>query len=144
MTVSRILLLAACGLIVACGPATGTPPAPGSSPIVSPAGGPPAVTGNVSAGPVCPVEKSPPDPGCAPRPVAGAVIVATDASGREVGRTTSAADGSYRLSVSETGSVLVTAQPVAGLMLPPAPVSVTLTTPTDVEHLDLEYDTGIR
>ncbi len=100
--------------------------------------------GTVSAGPVCPVEQSPPDPQCAPRPVAGAVIVATDAGGQEVGRATSAADGSYQLIVSETGTVLLTAQPVAGLVRPPAPVSVTLTSPSEFQRVDLEYDTGIR
>ena len=100
--------------------------------------------GTVSAGPVCPVEPSSPDPRCAPRPVAGAVIVATDATGQEIGRATSAADGSYRLVVTETGTVLITAQPVAGLMGSPAPVSVNLTSPGEVVHLDLEYDTGIR
>ena len=79
-------------------------------------GGPPSVTGTVTAGPVCPVEQSPPDPKCAARPVAGAVIVATDASGQEVGRATSAADGSYQLIVGETGTVLISALPVAGLI----------------------------
>ena len=120
-------------------PASGTP-----VPVVTPAGGPPKVTGTVTAGPVCPVEPASPDPRCAPRPVAGAVIVATDASGQEVGRATSAADGTYALVVGETGTVVLTAQPVTGLMRPPAPVSVTLTSPGQVEHIDLEYDTGIR
>lgn len=114
------------------------------APVVSPAGGPPRVTGTVTAGPVCPVEPASPDPRCAPRPVAGAVIVATDASGQEVGRATSAADGTYALVVGQTGTVVLTAQPVTGLMRPPAPVSVTLTSPGQVEHIDLEYDTGIR
>ncbi len=140
----RLLPLVACALVLACGPASGASPQPSPSPFTSPAGGPPSVTGTVSAGPVCPVEKSPPDPQCAPRPVAGAVIVATNASGQEVGHTTSAADGSYRLVVTETGTVLITAQPVAGLARPPAPVSVTLTSPSQVERVDLEYDTGIR
>jgi hypothetical protein len=102
------------------------------------------VTGTITAGPVCPVETVPPDPRCAPRPVAGAVIVATDGSGREVGRATSAADGSYDLIVGETGTVLLSALPVAGLARAPVPVSVTLAGPNEVAHVDLEYDTGIR
>jgi hypothetical protein len=53
----------------------------GSSPIVSPGGPPPSVAGVVTAGPVCPVERMPADPTCAPRPVAGAVIEAIDAGG---------------------------------------------------------------
>ena len=102
------------------------------------------MTGAITAGPVCPVEQDPPDPRCAPRPVEGAVIVATNASGQEVGRTTSAADGSYELVVSETGTVLITALPVAGLAQPPEPVSVTFVIPGEVDHIDLVYDTGIR
>jgi hypothetical protein len=144
MNPARSLILVACVLVVACGPSSLASVPPSPSPVVSPAGGPPSVTGTVSAGPVCPVEKSPPDPGCAPRPVAGAVIVAKDAGDNEVGRATSAADGTYRLIVSETGTVLITGLPVAGLAQPPAPVSVTLSYPSETERIDLEYDTGIR
>jgi len=100
--------------------------------------------GTVRAGPVCPVETVPPQPQCKARPVVGAVIVASDAGGREVGRTTSAADGSYQLFVGETGTVTISGLPVAGIMTAPAPVSVTLTSPADVERVDLIYDTGIR
>jgi hypothetical protein len=102
------------------------------------------VTGTVTAGPVCPVEQSPPDPRCAPRAVAGAVIVATNGSGQDVGRTTSGADGSYELIVTETGPVVITALPVEGLARLPAPVPLTFTSPGEVRHLDLQYDTGIR
>jgi hypothetical protein len=144
MKAVRLLPLVALALVVACGPASGASPLLSPSPAVSPAGGPPRVTGTISAGPVCAVESSPPDPQCAPRPVAGAVIVATDASGQEVGRATSAADGSYQLIVSETGTVLITALPVAGLARSPAPVTVTLASPSEIERVDLEYDTGIR
>jgi hypothetical protein len=140
----RLFTLVACALVVACSPTGVASALPSPSPIVSPAGGPPSVTGTISAGPVCPVESSPPDPQCAPRPVANAVIVATDVSGQEVGRATSAADGSYGLIVSETGTILLTALPVTGLAQPPAPVSVTLAHPGEIEHIDLEYDTGIR
>ena len=40
--------------------------------------------------------------------------------------------------------MLISAMPVAGLMGTPAPVNVTVTDPGEVQHLDLEYDTGIR
>ncbi len=116
----------------------------GPSPIVSPAGPPPSVTGVVTAGPVCPVERNPPDPSCAPRPVVGAVIEAVDAGGRAVARSTTGADGSYLLTIGETGTFAITAQPVAGFMWAPAPVTVTLAVPGATERVDLEYDTGIR
>jgi hypothetical protein len=144
MNAARLLPLMVCVLVVACGPASGASSLISPAPVVSAGGGPPSVTGTISAGPVCPVETSPPDPQCAPRPVAGAVIVATDANGQEVGRATSDADGSYQLIVSETGTVLISALPVAGLARPPAPVSVALAFPSEIERIDLEYDTGIR
>jgi hypothetical protein len=144
MIAVRLFLLGACVLIVGCGPSSGAPSALSPSPGVSPAGGPPRVIGTVSAGPVCPVEQDPPDPRCAPRPVADAVIVATNGSGQEVGRTTSAADGFYVLIVTETGPVIITALPVDGLAQPPEAVQLTLGAPGDVENVDLQYDTGIR
>ncbi len=144
MNAVRLFPLVACALIVACAPASGASPLLTPSPVVSPAGGPPRVTGIVSSGPVCPVEPSPPDPRCAPRPVPGAVIVATNAGGEEVGRATSDADGTYLLALGETGTVLISALPVAGLAAAPAPVRVTLTSPSEVARIDLEYDTGIR
>ena len=143
----RLLALVGCALVVACGvgqrPAV-SPAGSGQSPVVSPAGGPPRVTGIVTAGPVCPVEQSPPDPKCAPRPVSGAVIVATNDSGAEIGRATSAEDGTYALAVTETGAVVISALPVDGLGSAPAPVRVTLASPSEVQRIDLEYDTGIR
>jgi hypothetical protein len=144
MKVVRFLAPLACMLVVACGPASGASPVADPSPLVSPAGGSSSVVGTVTAGPVCPVETVPPKPECAPRPVPGAVIVATDAGGQELGRATTAADGSYKIVVGETGTVTISAQPVAGLMRAPAPVSVTLASPGDIDRADLVYDTGIR
>lgn len=139
MKLVRLVLLG--GLVLAC-----TAPGGSSSPTptLTPAGPPPTVTGIVTAGPVCPAERNPPDPACAPRPVAGAVIVATDTTGQSVGRATSAADGTYLLKVGETGTFVITALPVTGLMGVPAPVTVTLAFSGATAHVDLVYDTGIR
>ena len=122
-------------LVAACSPA----------PTVLPAGPPRAIVGSVTAGPTCPVERNPPQPGCAPRPVAGAVIVLDDSTGREVARTTSGPDGRYRITVATSGAFSVRALPVAGLMGAPRPVTVTLPAGIGgVQTVDLEYDTGIR
>ena len=129
------VILAACS---GPGQASSPPPAP------SLAGPPPQVTGIVTAGPVCPVEQSPSIPACAPRPVAGAVIVAIDTSGQTLGRATTAADGSYLMVVSATGTFRIEGLPVAGLMGVPAPVTVTLAYPSASTRVDLQYDTGIR
>ncbi len=128
-------------LVVACSTPGGSS---SPTPTLTLGGPPPSVTGVVMAGPVCPVEHSPPDPSCAPRPVAGAVIVATDAAGQTVGRTTSASDGTYLLMISETGTFVITGLPVAGLIGVPTSVTVTLAFPSATTRVDLEYDTGIR
>ena len=144
MNAVRLLPLVVFAFVLACGPASGTSPRLDPSPAVSPAGGPPRVTGTISAGPVCPVEQDPPDPDAHRGRSRAQSSSRRTRSGQEVGRTTSAADGSYELVVSETGTVLITALPVAGLAQPPEPVSVTFAVPGEVDHIDLVYDTGIR
>jgi hypothetical protein len=100
------------------------------------------IGGVVTAGPVCPVEKNPPDPACAPRPVAGAVLVVQDAAGTEVARITTEADGTFFAELP-AGFYVVTPQPANGLMGTAGPQSVTVTDGAAV-RLDLTYDTGIR
>ena len=100
------------------------------------------IVGTVTSGPVCPVEKVPPDPACAPRPVAGAVILIRDASGATVFRVTTGADGSFVAAVGP-GRYVVAAQPVQGLMGTPAPVDVTVAAGA-ISTVPLVYDTGIR
>jgi hypothetical protein len=108
----------------------------------APGGSPTGVRGTVTAGPTCPVEREPPDPGCAERPVAGAVLVFTDAGGLEVARVTSAADGSFTVELAP-GAYHVSAEPVAGLMGTPGPMDVEVEAGQPTE-LQVSYDTGIR
>jgi hypothetical protein len=72
------------------------------------------IRGTATAGPVCPVEKIPPDPSCAPRPVA-AVLVFRDPSGSEIARGTTAADGTFFVDL-RPGVYTVEPQAVTGLM----------------------------
>jgi hypothetical protein len=143
--VAALVVLAAVVLaVVAVRPGTqpGTP-GPSGTPAVSIAGPISYVEGLVTAGPVCPVARSPEPSECAPRPVAGAVLVASNPGQGEVARATSGADGSYRLTIYGFGSFTLTALPVQGLMRAPAPVTVTLVS-TETKRVDFEYDTGIR
>jgi hypothetical protein len=143
-------LVAVAALVAGCsaaGPAaTSTPSAP---PVSTRPTAPPSVAphqglaGRVLLGPMCPVERVPPDPQCAPRAIAGAVILVLDAGGREVARTTSTASGTYALDLGP-GSYTVTAQPVAGVLGTPGPQQVTIPTAGPGPTLDLQYDTGIR
>src|SRR5512146_1016884 len=59
--------------LAACRPATG-----GASPSAGVWVG--QLTGIATAGPVCPVERTPPDPSCAPRAVPGARLLVQDAA----------------------------------------------------------------
>jgi hypothetical protein len=124
-----IVLVLAVGLLVA---ACGSAPPPG------PTG---TLTLTLTAGPVCPVERIPPDPNCAPRPVANAEVIVLTVDGREVGRPRSDAAGKIRLTLPQ-GRYIV--RPVQTNTFPIAPEEVTVdvgSTPVDVE---LGYDTGIR
>ena len=96
----------------------------------------------LTAGPVCPVEKNPPDPACAPRPVDGAILLFRDAAGNEVARTTTAGDGTFFADLPG-GFYVVVPQPVKGLLGTPGPQAVTVTDGSAV-RLALGYDTGIR
>lgn len=101
------------------------------------------VRGTVTAGPTCPVVTEPPTPGCAERPVAGAVLVFTNASGAEVARVTSAADGTFSVELAP-GAYRLAAEPVEGLMGTPAPMEVEVEVGQPMTELQVSYDTGIR
>lgn len=101
------------------------------------------VRGTVTAGPTCPVLTDPPDPACAERPVAGAVLVFSDAAGTEVARVTSGADGNLAVALAP-GTYQVTAEPVDGLMGTPAPMEVEVEAGQPMTELLVSYDTGIR
>jgi len=109
----------------------------------SPAGdGRTGIGGTAVAGPVCPVERVPPDPACAPRPVAGAVVVVRDGSGSEIARTVTAADGSFFVEVP-AGDYVVEAQPAEGLLGTAGQRDVSVVDGVAAQ-VQLEYDTGIR
>ena len=101
------------------------------------------IRGTVTAGPTCPVERDPPDPACAARPVAGAVLVFSDADGTAVARATSAADGTFSVELAP-GAYRLTAQPVDGLMGTPEPMEVEVVAGEPMTELQVSYDTGIR
>ena len=125
-----LILLAAIAMLIACDPAE--PSAEGSIVVVA------------MAGPVCPVETNPPDPSCAPRPVANAPIVVTLAEGSDDVVAQGATDAEGRLTLAvPIGDYLVTAGAVEGLMGAPEPVVVSVLADLTTE-VPVAYDTGIR
>ena len=119
-------------------------PVPSSTPAGS-TGSNPATTGGVggevTSGPVCPVER-PGDSACSPRPVVGAVLVIKDATGAEAARSTTDASGLYRVKLVP-GSYTLVPQPVAGLMGTPGPQPFTVASDRTTV-VNVSYDTGIR
>jgi len=99
------------------------------------------ISGIALAGPVCPVETNPPDPACAPRPVAGAMVVAVSESGDQAEATTGP-DGRFSFDLA-AGHYQIVAQPAEGLMGTPEPVEVEAASGS-VDVGVLMYDTGIR
>jgi hypothetical protein len=95
------------------------------------------------AGPTCPVETDPPDPDCAPRPVAAAPIVVRSVDGGQiVAEGETGADGRLSLAIP-AGDYVVEAGPVEGLMAAPAPVPASVLA-GEASEVQLAYDTGIR
>jgi hypothetical protein len=98
------------------------------------------ITGHVLAGPTCPVERIPPDPGCAPRPVSGAVVLFISDDEQEIARAVSDANGAFLLELPR-GTYSMVPQPVPGLLRTPPPIVIVLEGALD---LTVIYDTGIR
>ena len=118
--------------LAGCGPSSPTPPPDEDA----------GVSITAVAAPTCPVERIPPDPACAPRPVPGAEVRITTPDGQEVARTR--LDGAGLATVAlAPGAYVVTALPVEGLLGTPVPVGVTVDA-GGFTAVDLVYDTGIR
>lgn len=125
-----VVLVGVLGLLTACDPA------------------PPRDEGSIlfvaMAGPTCPVETDPPDPDCAPRPVAGAQVFVMPANGQDIviAQGETGADGRLTLAVP-VGDYIVTAGAVEGLISAPEPVVLSVLAGLTTE-VPLGYDTGIR
>src|SRR2546421_13119952 len=98
------------------------------------------IQGTVQAGRTCPVERinSP----CPPHPLAATVVV-RDASGVEVTRFHSGADGRYTVALAPGTYTLVGLNIGTGFLPRPIPTSVTVTSGS-YTTINVEYDSGIR
>ena len=94
------------------------------------------------ASPTCPVEKMPPDPACAPKPVPNVTVLIADDQGQPQGMVV--LDGTGQQSVGlKPGTYTVTAQGASGFMNAPEPQRVVIDA-GQVTEVALTYDTGIR
>ena len=88
------------------------------------------------------VEKVPPDPRCAPRPVAGAVVLIRDASGAEAARVTTRRTARSSSSFAP-GTTSWSRSPRRDSWAQPGAQSVTVVDGV-ASTVELDYDTGIR
>jgi hypothetical protein len=100
------------------------------------------LSGQVVAGPVCPVVRDPPDPECADRPVPDATLVIEAAGAGEAARVTSDEDGLFEIALPP-GDYFLVPQPVDGLMGTAAAQPFQIEANRTIE-LSVVYDTGIR
>ena len=96
----------------------------------------------LTAGPVCPVVRNPPDPACAPRPVVNVDVFVYDAALNEIGRVTTDETGRAALQLP-AGAYFVAPSMVANLM-GQAAAQAFAAVGGDSVGLSFTYDTGIR
>ena len=108
----------------------------------TPGAGPAQVIISLVAGPVCPVEQSPPNPSCAPRPVVGAQVIVRDPSGAQVASATVDESGDVTFELP-TGAYYAEASAAGGMMRQPEATAFSVVGGSTVSF-SMEYDTGIR
>lgn len=126
---ASVLGLLAC--LAACGAASGALRSSG-------------IDGKVVAGPTCPVERVPPDPRCAPRPLSATLRIHPAGKRSPVETVHSGQNG--RFSVRLGAGVYVVrplAAPGSPFPRPPAPIEVRVSS-GGFTHVTITYDTGIR
>ena len=102
----------------------------------------PGIQITATAGPTCPVEKVPPDPACAPKPVAGATVVVQDAQGNEMATVVTDPSGVVFVPVA-AGVYVVRGVDTGTMPTAPEPQKVVVEA-GQVAEVALAYDTGIR
>ena len=102
--------------------------------------------GIVSIGPICPVEKDPPDPGCLPTAEtynAYPVAVWTSDGKRKITGITPALDGSYTTELQPGDYLIILENGGNNIGSCNLPVQVNIT-PGQITTLNIDIDTGIR
>ena len=128
----RAITLLALFLGLACGVAADDQP---------PASG---IAGRVVAGPTCPVETVPPQPGCEPRPLAVTLRIHPLGSPTPVVYVHSGTDGRFRVRLAPRTYVLKALRPgESAFPIPPPPRRVKVE-PARFTFVQIYYDTGIR
>jgi len=99
------------------------------------------VRGSVSLGPICPVMRDPPDPQCADKPYATAIIVYRTGSESPLIIANSHADGTFEFSLPP-GSYTLAAS--SGMTHPSCNETSVAVVPDEYSTVTISCDTGIR
>jgi len=100
------------------------------------------ITGQVVAGPQCPVERVPPDSRCADRPTEATIQVVDATTGRTAATVRTTPDGRFTIALPAGRYEVQVLDPAGGMAAKPIPpVTVSDTGMTEVT---LTVDTGIR
>lgn len=102
------------------------------------------VHGQVFLGPVCPVERIPPDPACAPKPYKTAIDIWSTLTGSSYKRVTTNASGVFNLSLSPGPYGLKVSQMMNGSPYPRCTEVKILVATKKSQNVTLNCDTGIR
>ncbi len=99
------------------------------------------ITGTITLGPTCPVERFPPDPSCADKPYQAPMVVEDKVTLKEVTHFTSAADGTFKVTLPPGTYMLVSS---LNSRYPYTSPREAVVLPHAFTHIDVSFDTGIR
>jgi hypothetical protein len=102
------------------------------------------VTGRVVLGPVCPVERIPPDPACAPRPYKSTINVWSTWTGSSYRPVQTDAKGVFRLSLPPGAYSLAVSRPSGGSLFPRCTDLKISVATKRTQNVTVNCDTGIR
>ena len=121
-----------------CPAATTTPPTGGGGGGILPYNS--GIQGVVMAGPTCPVERDPPDPACADRPLATNIIISRKGSTQVFATVQSNAQGMFQISLPP-GEYVVSG---GGQVFPRCSDAEVIVGQTGYTAVNMSCDTGIR
>jgi hypothetical protein len=104
---------------------------------------PSGIRGLVFIGPVCPVERIPPDPGCAPRPYVATIWLRSAATSRVVRSVRSTSTGRFSATLAP-GQYVVEPRPGQGIARPLRSRRTVRVYPNRFTAIRIDYDSGIR
>lgn len=130
-----LLWLAACWVLAGCALLPGTQPAATATPLTS------GVEGQTWLGPQCPVVQV--DTPCPDLPYADATLAVLDASGKEIARLHTDAQGQFQLLLAP-GTYTLRPMPPENMPLPFAPEQTFTVVAGQFTALTILYDSGIR